>query len=79
MRRWFLLTAFCLICSCGKSKPISPGDGGAKDMGGGSDVSVTDVGSPDAGTLVPCLDQPTGLPRPPSGQLPCELIPPAFK
>lgn len=28
--------------------------------------------------LTPCLDQPTALARPPSGQLPCELLPPGF-
>ena len=25
-----------------------------------------------------CLDRPTELARPPSGQLPCELLPPGF-
>ena len=38
--------------------------------------------SPDAGEvpeeLAPCLDRPTDLPRPPSGQLPCDLLPPGF-
>jgi hypothetical protein len=79
MRRWVLLTAFCLICSCGKSKPASPKDGGANDVGTGSDVSVTDFGSPDAGALSPCLEQPTALPRPPAGRLPCDLIPPGLR
>jgi hypothetical protein len=26
----------------------------------------------------PCLDQPTDLPQPPTGALPCELLPPDF-
>jgi hypothetical protein len=26
----------------------------------------------------PCLDEPTTLLRPPTGQLPCELLPPGF-
>jgi hypothetical protein len=30
------------------------------------------------GNLAPCLEQPTALARPPSGQLPCELLPPGF-
>jgi hypothetical protein len=35
---------------------------------------------PDAGpeVLGPCLDRPTDLPRPPTGQLPCDLLPPGF-
>lgn len=32
----------------------------------------------DPGALAPCLDRPTDLPRPPTGQLPCELLPPGF-
>ncbi|MDY7225453.1 hypothetical protein [Hyalangium rubrum] len=28
--------------------------------------------------LSACLDQPNALARPPSGQLPCELLPPGF-
>ncbi len=30
-------------------------------------------------TVGPCLDRPTDLPRPPSGALPCELLPPGFQ
>jgi hypothetical protein len=35
---------------------------------------------PDAGVdeLVPCLDRPTDLARPPTGPLPCDLLPPGF-
>ena len=33
----------------------------------------------DAGTaLAPCLAHPTDVPRPPTGPLPCELLPPGF-
>lgn len=32
----------------------------------------------DPGALAPCLDRPTDLARPPTGQLPCELLPPGF-
>jgi len=28
--------------------------------------------------LAPCLDRPDALPRPPTGALPCDLIPPSF-
>jgi hypothetical protein len=30
------------------------------------------------GGLAPCLDRPNELERPPSGQLPCDLLPPGF-
>jgi len=30
------------------------------------------------GVLAPCLDRPTDLPRPPTGPLPCDLVPPGF-
>jgi hypothetical protein len=56
--------------ACGKSKPSAapPGpDGGI----------TPDVGSTvETGALANCLDNPNDLPRPPAGQLPCELIPP---
>lgn len=32
----------------------------------------------DGGTLKPCVEQPTALAVAPSGQLPCELLPPGF-
>jgi hypothetical protein len=33
----------------------------------------------DAGVqLAPCLEQPTDLPMPPTGQLTCDLLPPGF-
>lgn len=39
------------------------------------DAAVPPIDAP-ASTLAACLDRPTDLLRPPSGQLPCELIPP---
>jgi hypothetical protein len=33
---------------------------------------------PPVDSLSPCVDQPTALQGPPSGQLPCELLPPGF-
>lgn len=70
--------------ACGKSKPIL-GDGGAAGTGGGGvggDAGPIVDGGPETapptdGGLVPCLDQP-GLQLPPSGGLPCELLPPGF-
>jgi len=32
----------------------------------------------DPTALAPCLDRPTELSRPPTGSLPCELLPPGF-
>ncbi|MDB4962686.1 MAG: hypothetical protein JWP01_2685 [Myxococcales bacterium] len=39
-----------------------------------------DAPSSDAGpqSIFPCLERPTDLPRVPTGQLPCELLPPGF-
>jgi hypothetical protein len=53
--------------SCGRLKPSSagPGDAGAE--------------APAPGTLRACLDTPADLPRPPSGALPCDLIPPGLE
>ncbi len=34
--------------------------------------------SPVAPPLAPCLDRPTDLPLPPTGQLSCDLLPPGF-
>ena len=51
---------------------------GPKDAGG-DDAPVVDA-TPDAAptALAPCLDRPTDLPRPPTGALPCELLPPGL-
>jgi hypothetical protein len=34
--------------------------------------------APPDDSLTACVDSPSALPRPPSGQLPCELLPPGF-
>ena len=37
------------------------------------------IPQPDAQAMVgPCLERPTDLPLPPTGPLPCELLPPGF-
>jgi len=65
----------------GTPSPGGRGGGGS----GGSAGSPADSGPSDAttpppgdGGLAPCLDLPTDLDRPPSGQLPCDLLPPGF-
>jgi hypothetical protein len=55
----------CLLAACGDNIKATPQDAG-------SDAT-------DASALAACLDRPTDLPRPPTGQLPCELLPPGFK
>jgi hypothetical protein len=52
------------------------GDNGkaAKPHDAGVDASVD--AAPQA--LGPCVDRPTDLARPPTGQLPCEFLPPGF-
>lgn len=52
-----------LATGCGDNKPAVAGDAGV-------DAVVE---------LKPCLDQPTDLDRPPTGQLSCDLLPPDFQ
>ena len=70
---WLLLT----YAGCGKSSGAA-GTGGTPGAGLGGTVGA---GGPGAGTgaLASCLDVPGGLPAPPSGTLPCELIPPGLQ
>ncbi len=66
MRRRHLLRvclAAGLTAGCGDDAPSTgAGDAGPRPDGG----------------LAACVDRPTDLPRPPTGQLPCELLPPGF-
>lgn len=71
MRRWIFILALCLAGACGDDGSSSPDDASRPP-----DASEPDAGAPDAGAATSCLDQPTDLPRPPTGQLPCELLPP---
>lgn len=71
MRRLALPVCFAALAalaalggSCGDNQKVPPPD----DPGDGSG----------SGALAACLDRPTELPRPPSAQLPCELLPPGF-
>jgi len=88
-----LLVAGALVGSCGEdSEPANPSPamtgGGAQTatMGGGGAPTTTGGGAGgamggtplDGGPLTACLDRPDELPRPPTNELPCELLPPGF-
>lgn len=63
--RWLWLVVPLMAASC-KNDPAPPSQGGdGHPPGEGIGLSA-------------CLDQPTTLVTPPSGQLPCELLPPGF-
>ena len=67
-----LLSAGLLFAGCGKDDdPNTTGKGGTGGRGGAG-------GAPSDGGLKPCLDRPSELERPPSGQLPCDLLPPGL-
>ena len=65
------------LAACGdNSKPSSTEDAavaidGALPVDASIDAPPTVVGGP-------CLERPTDLPRPPTGALPCDLLPPGF-
>lgn len=61
-----LVTLALALLACGDNVREVPKD------------AAPDTPPTDASPLKACLDQPTDLPRPPSGQLPCELLPPGF-
>jgi hypothetical protein len=66
MMRFTLALALLGLAGCGDNDVQPPADARPDDPDGGIEV----VG--------PCLDTPTDLPRPPTGQLPCDLLPPGF-
>ena len=63
-----LLAALALTAACGDNKAAPEDAPPASDAG---------IDAPST-ALAACLDQPTELARPPTGQLPCELLPPGF-
>jgi hypothetical protein len=66
MRALLLLACVVSLGACGDNLK-------ARQDGGVSDVS------PDATqALKHCLDHPSDMVKPPTGQLPCELLPPGF-
>ncbi len=67
------IAAVLAVGACGGGK----GKGAAGGQGGGSgSIGMGGAGGAADGGLLGCLDQPGSLDRPPSGRLPCELIPP---
>jgi hypothetical protein len=73
MRRWILMLALCVTGACGDDGATPPADASRPADASAPD---TDASAPDAGAAGSCLDRPTDLARPPTGQLPCELFPP---
>lgn len=71
MKRLVPWLAALALAACGDNRLRPPADAGPEDP---------DAGEEDAGVevLAPCLDRPTDLARPPTGQLPCDLLPPGF-
>lgn len=67
------LAAIAALAACGDNTRGNPmrDDAGVTDAAADVDASVQE--------LRPCLDRPPGdLARPPTGQLPCDLVPPGF-
>jgi hypothetical protein len=84
--RFWPLFAAALWVACDDGTTPPPTTPPAADGGNPTDTGVAvDAGNPDTspppqgdGGLAPCLDLPTELERPPSGRLPCDLLPPGF-
>ena len=69
---WFVATALAVVAAgCGDNRGPAPAEDAAPPA---IDAAVD---APPA-TTGPCLDRPTDLPRPPTGALPCDLLPPGF-
>jgi hypothetical protein len=84
--RWLVLMAVltagvALVC-CGDDDDVAAAaDGGTPptlDGAKASDGAQPDVLVPDGGRLSSCVERPNAIPRPPTGRLPCELIPPGL-
>ncbi|MDC3961548.1 hypothetical protein [Polyangium jinanense] len=88
MKRWlFVVIALACLwgCSDEASQNTSTSSSASSGSGGGSSSSGSSGSGGGGGTggeqptaLVPCLDEPDALPRPPSGKLPCEYVPPGL-
>jgi len=66
--RGLLLTLALTLVGCGDNSLPGASDG----------PSVDPDGPPVVSPLAPCIDRPADLPRPPTGQLSCDLLPPGF-
>jgi hypothetical protein len=85
MKRWlFLITAVACLWGCSDEASQATGSGASSassGSGGDSSSSTSSSGGGGGGqpaALVPCIDTPDTLPRPPSGKLPCEYVPPGL-
>ena len=65
MRRLLLLVA--LVAACGDNRQLVADDAGVSDAA---------IDAPGQQAVGPCLARPTDLSRPPTGALPCDLLPP---
>jgi hypothetical protein len=72
--RWLLPVLLAGFAACGDNmRPQDQPD--ATRIDAGVDAAID---APVAVSPGPCLDRPTDLPMPPSGALPCDLLPPGF-
>jgi hypothetical protein len=72
MRRVLFLLA--VLTACGDNeRPQDQPD--AQQIDAGVDAAID---APLPVSSGPCLDKPTDLPMPPTGALPCDLLPPGF-
>ncbi|TKD05049.1 hypothetical protein [Polyangium fumosum] len=84
MKHWlFLATAVACLWGCSDEPAQNTSTSSSSGTGGSSSSSGSSSGSGGAGggeptALVSCLDEVDALPRPPSGKLPCEYIPPGL-
>lgn len=81
--RSLLLACACFVSSCGDDadEPQPQPSDATVDTGvpsTDSDVPDSSPGDAADGGLSHCLERPTDLPSPPTGALPCELIPPGL-
>lgn len=76
-----VITATGSLVHCGDDDGRPDVDRGAAPpvlVDGAPSPSPPDAVAPEGGRLTSCVDRPTDLPRPPTGRLPCELLPPGL-
>jgi hypothetical protein len=69
---WLAPLVVLVLAACGDNIKQTPGDAAPDDEL--IDAPI-DAPQPAAG---PCLDRPTDLPRPPTGALDCDMLPPGL-
>jgi hypothetical protein len=80
-----LFATGAIVGSCAdgdEPAPANPttggGAAGSPSTTGGGSLTGGSGGTAGGGNLVPCLDRPDQLERPPTTELPCDLLPPGF-